>query len=208
MYEELYAAGNAKASQQSSKVESKKRAQRDASASSTASTSNDRRGGQSSSQKGGRLSYENKHHALLSHKKEGKLIRAILENRYHSSGRSVTGTCIINGSEPLSMHPTVAKHGNSEVKCSRLYNPKGSLAKTMVYSKLFKDGAVRPNQFNSYCEQCHEYHLVHTQESQRIFFVTENHELANGSRSHSGDLYGPPPKSWNHSKSDGPHQIH
>jgi hypothetical protein len=95
------------------------------------------------------------------------------------------GTCIINGSEPLSMHLTVAKHGNSEVKCSRLYNPKGSLAKTMVYSKLL-DGSVRPNEFKSYCEQCHKYHLVHTQESQRIFFVTENHKLANGSRSHSG----------------------
>ena len=89
------------------------------------------------------------------------------------------------------MHLTGAKHGNSEVKCSRLYNLKGSLAKTMVYSKLFEDGAVRPNEFKTYCEQCHEYHLAHTQEPQRILFVTENHELANGSRSHLGDLQNP-----------------
>ena len=32
----------------------------------------------------------------------------------------------------------------------------------MVYSKLFEDGAVRPKEFKTYCEQCHEYHkFVH-----------------------------------------------
>ena len=97
-------------------------------------------------------------------------------------------TCIVNDSDPLYMHTTMARHGNSELKCSRLYNPKGSLNKIMVYSKLFKDGAVRPNEFKTYCEQCHEYHLVHTQESQKILYVTENWELANGSKSLSGEL--------------------
>ena len=96
------------------------------------------------------------------------------------------GTIIKNDSEPLSILSTVAKHGNSEVKCRRLYNLIGSLYKTMVYLKILKDSAVKPNEYNSYCEQCHKYHLVHTQESQRIYFVTENHELANGARSHSG----------------------
>ena len=81
-----------KASQKSSRVESKKRANRDSSVSSTASTYTDRRGGQSSSQTGGRLTYKNKHHALLGHHNEGKRVRAILENRYHSSGTSGTGT--------------------------------------------------------------------------------------------------------------------
>ena len=51
------------------------------------------------------------------------------------------------------MHTAMAGHGNSEIKCSCLYNPKGSLNKTMVYSKLLEDGAVRPNEFKSYCEQ-------------------------------------------------------
>ena len=61
----------------------------------------------------------------------------------------------------------------------------------MVYSKMLEDSAVKPNKYSTYCEQCHEYHLVHTMEPQKVVFVTENQELANGARSHSGALKGP-----------------
>ena len=61
----------------------------------------------------------------------------------------------------------------------------------MVYSKSLEDSAVKPNEYSTYCEQCHEYHLVHNMESQKILFVTENQELANGARSHSGALEDP-----------------
>ena len=98
----------------------------------------------------------------------------------------MTGTVIKNVSEPLTIFTTLARRGNSEVKCTRLYNPQGSPTTTMVYCKLFEDSAVKPNKYSTYCEQCHEYHLVHNMESQKILFVTENPELANGARSHSG----------------------
>ena len=85
----------------------------------------------------------------------------------------------------------MAKRGNSEVKCSHLYNPKGSPATTMVYSKMLEDSAVKPIEYSSYCEQCHESHLVHTQEPQKVVFLTENQELENGARSHSGAVKDP-----------------
>ena len=122
----------------------------------------------------------------MSHDNDGKKIRAVLNNRFNTSGLSVTGTVIKNGPEPLTILSTMAKYGNSELKCRRLYNPIGSSNKTMVYSKMLEDSAVKPNEYSTYCEQCHEYHLVHTQEPQRVCFVTDNHELANGARSHSG----------------------
>ena len=122
----------------------------------------------------------------MSHDNEGKKIRAVLNNRFGTSGLSVTGTVIKNGSEPLTLLLTMAKHGNSELKCRRLYNPIGSSNKTMVYSKMLEDSAVKPNEYSTYCEQCHEYHLVHTQEPQRICFVAENHKMANGAISYLG----------------------
>ena len=61
----------------------------------------------------------------------------------------------------------------------------------MVYSKTFEDSAVKPNEYSVYCEQCHEFHPVHNMESQKILFVTENQELANGARSHSGAFEDP-----------------
>ena len=73
---------------------------------------------------------------------------------------------------------------NSETKCTRLYNPKGSANVTMVCSKTLEDGAVRPNEFRVYCEQCNEHHPVHNQDAQKIIFVTEDSE---GSKSHSGE---------------------
>ena len=180
-----------KASQQSERAGSNKRPQRDSSASSAASNSYDRKGWQSSSQTGGRLSYEKNHQELLSHENDGKKIRGVLENRLKSSGLSVTGTVIKNDSEPLAIFTTLAQRGNSEVKCTRLHNPKGTPATTMVYSKSLEDSAVKPNEFSTYCEQCHEHHLVHNMEPQKIVFVTENGELANGARSHSGALEDP-----------------
>ena len=53
----------------------------------------------------------------------------------------------------------------------------------MVYSKLLEDGAVRPYEFKVYCEQCHEHHLAHNQDPQKIIYVTEDWELAKGSKS-------------------------
>jgi hypothetical protein len=64
-----------KVPQKSSRVESKKRANRDLSASSTASTSTEKRSRQSSSQTGGKLTYENNYHALLNHTNERKRMR-------------------------------------------------------------------------------------------------------------------------------------
>ena len=61
----------------------------------------------------------------------------------------------------------------------------------MAYSKIFEDGAVRPNKFKAYCEQCHEHHLVHNQDPQRIIYVIEDWELAKGSKSHSGESQDP-----------------
>ena len=68
-----------KVSQKSSRVESKKRATRDSSVSSTASTSTEKESRQSSSQTGGRLTYENTYHALLDHTNDKKRIRKVLE---------------------------------------------------------------------------------------------------------------------------------
>ena len=80
---------------------------------------------------------------------------------------------------------------NSETKCTCLYNPKGSADVTMVYCKMLKDGAARPNEFKVYCEQCNEHHPVHNQDAQRIIFVTEDWKLAKGSKSHSGGTRDP-----------------
>ena len=72
---------------------------------------------------------------------------------------------------------------NNETKCKRLYNPQGSPDVTMVYSKMLE--------FKVYCEQCHEHHLVHNQDPQRIIYVTEDWELAKGPKSHTGELQDP-----------------
>ena len=81
---------------------------RDSSASSTASNSHDGKGRQSSSQTGGRLTYEKNHPNILGHDNDGKKIRNVLENRLNSSGHSVTGTVIKNDSEPLAIFTTMA----------------------------------------------------------------------------------------------------
>ena len=75
----------------------------------------------------------------------------------------------------------------SESKCTRLYNPKGSHKTTMVYSKLLEDGAVRPNEYKVWCEQCNSHHPVHNQGDNQIIFVTEDPDLEKGTKSHSRD---------------------
>ena len=95
------------------------------------------------------------------------------------------GTCIVNDSEPSCIYTTTIK--NSEAKCTRLYNPQGSPKTTMVYSKLLEDGAVRPNGYKVWCEQCNDHHPVHNQDDMKIIFATEDPELAKGSKSHSGE---------------------
>ena len=97
----------------------------------------------------------------MSHENDGKKIRNVLENRNNSFGQSVTGTVIKNDSDPLVVFTTMALRGNSETKCNRLFNPKGDQTKSMVYCKMFENSAVKPNEFSVYCEQCHDYHLVH-----------------------------------------------
>ena len=179
------------ASHQSGRDRGQKRALQDSSASSTASNPNDRGGGQSSSQTGGRLSYENDHQELLSHDNDIKKIRSILSYRFTSSGRSVTGTVIKNDSHPLTILTTLAQRGNSEAKCNRLYNLKGSPHDTMIYSKLLEDSAVYPFEFKTYCEQCHDHHTVHKMVPLKIIFVTENGELFIGATSLMGALKNP-----------------
>ena len=67
----------------------------------------------------------------------------------------------------------------SDSKCTRLYNPQGSQTTIMVYSKLLEDGAVRPNEYKVWCEQCYSHHPVHNQDGMLIIFVTEylEHEI-------------------------------
>ena len=140
------------ASHQSGRDRGQKRALRDSSASLTASNPNARGGGQSSSQTGGRLSYENDHQELLSHENDIKKIRSILNNRFTSLGQSVTGIVIRNDSDPLTILTTLAQRGNSEAKCNRLYNLKGSPHDTMIYSKMLEDSAVYPFEYKTYCQ--------------------------------------------------------
>jgi len=56
----------------------------------------------------------------------------------------------------------------------------------MVYCKLLEDSGLKPNEFSVYCDQCDDHHPVHNGEPLKILFVSENQELINGARSHSG----------------------
>ena len=121
----------------------------------------------------------------MSHTKDKGRVRDILENRHKSTGNSVTGTCILNDSEPPYLYSTTMKKSDS--KCTRLYNPQGSHKTTMVYSKLLEDSAVRPNKYKVWCEQCNSHHPVHNQDDMQIIFVTKDPELAKGTKSHMAD---------------------
>ena len=56
----------------------------------------------------------------------------------------------------------------------------------MVYSKILEDAAVRPDEYKVWCEQCTDQHPVHNQYDMLIIFVTEDRELAKGTKSHMG----------------------
>ena len=57
----------------------------------------------------------------------------------------------------------------------------------MVYSKLLEDSAVRPNEYKVWCEQCNCHHPVYNQDDMKIILVTEDPELAKGTKSQTGD---------------------
>ena len=115
-----------------------KRPHRDSSTSLTASNSNERKSQQSSSQTGGELTYSNNHPDLLGHENDGKTIRQILNNRMDKFGRSVTGTVIKNGSDPLVTFQILNMGSYSETKRNRPLNPQGNQSRSMVYCKLLK----------------------------------------------------------------------
>jgi len=163
-----------------------KRPHRDSSTSSTASISNERKSQKSSYQKGGMLTYSNSHAKLLGHENEGKKIRNVLNNRLDSCGRSVTGTVVKNDPVNPTTFQLFDRGGNSEAKRNRLYNPQGEQSRSMVYSKLLEDSGLKPNEFSVYCDQCNDYHPVHNGDPLKIVFISENQELINGARSHSG----------------------
>ena len=172
-------------------MESSKRRARESSESSGPGNSTERGAGQSSGQnlkppeaEGGNLSYVHPHHSLLEHSNDSDHIRAILDSRHKSQGGSVTGTVIVNDSNIPRKYSTTQKSSNS--RCTRLFNPQGTQNTTMVYSKLLKDAAARPNEYKVWCEQCADHHPVHNQPEMLIIFVTEDRELAKGTRSHTG----------------------
>ena len=106
-----------------------------------------------------KLSYDNTGHALLNHTNAAVRIKAIQDNRLSTAGGSVTGTCIVNDSEPPVLHSVMMKKSDS--KCRQLYNPQGSQNTTMVYGKMFEDAACRPKEYSVWCEQCTSHHPVH-----------------------------------------------
>ena len=98
----------------------------------------------------------------------------------------MTGTVIKNDPVNPVIFTLFTRGGNSESKRNRLVNPQGEQSRSMVYCKLFEDSGLKPNEFSVYCEQCNDHHPVHNGEPQKILYVSENPELINGARSHSG----------------------
>ena len=56
----------------------------------------------------------------------------------------------------------------------------------MVYSKILEDAAVRPEEYKVWCEQCSDQHPVHNHYDMLIIFMTEDRELAKGTKSQMG----------------------
>ena len=154
----------------SKKPESNKRSASMSSERSNASTSNERisrpakcNNPQPKRPEECKLSYDNTEHALLNHTNGTARIKIIQDNRLSSAGGSVTGTCIVNDSQPPILHSVTMKKSDS--KCRQLYNPQGSQKTTMVYGKLFEDVACRPKEYTVWCEQCTSNHPVHNQDA-------------------------------------------
>ena len=63
--------------------------------------------------KGGRLSYDNTKHELLDHTNGTARINTILDNRKSTLGGAITGTCIVNDSDPPILHSVLMKKSDS-----------------------------------------------------------------------------------------------
>ena len=99
----------------------------------------------------------------------------------------MTGTVIKNDPvNPVTFQLFGRGEQHSESKRIRLVNLKGGQDRTMVYCKLLEDSGLKPNEFSVYCDQCDNYHAAHNGEPMKIVFISENRELINGARSHSG----------------------
>ena len=123
-------------------------------------------------------------HELLEHTNSTAHINTILDNRKSTMGGVITGTCIVNDSDPPILHSVMSKKSDSRSK--HLFNLKGSQNTTMVYGKIFEDAACRPKEYSIWCKQCTTHHPVHNQDACLILFVTEDQELAHGCKSHLG----------------------
>ena len=73
---------------------------------------------------GARLSYDNSAHALLEHSNRTILITTILDNRKSTMGGVTTGTCVVNTTDPPTLHSVMSSRSSSRSKY--LYNLKGS----------------------------------------------------------------------------------
>ena len=123
----------------------------------------------------------------MAHENECIKIRKVLNNRLDRFGRSVTGTVIKNDpANPVTFQLFGRGEQHSESKRIRLVNLKGDQTRSMVYCKLLEDSGLKPNEFSVYCDQCDDHHPAHNGEPMKIVFISENRELINGARSHSG----------------------
>ena len=107
----------------SSRTESGKRRERETSESSGAGSSR----GQNPmppGAEGGTYSYVLPLKPLLEHSNNGDTCRAILDNRLKTLGGSVTGTIVVNDSDPPRIYSATQR--NSSSRCTRLYNPQGT----------------------------------------------------------------------------------
>ena len=135
-----------------------------------------------------KLSYGNSAYALLENSNKSTLKTTILANRKATMAGLCSGTVVENEDPPI-LHSVTSSNSCSRIKNS--VNPKGNRDKTMVYGKIFEDAACRPTEQSVWCGQCLAHHPVHTQEPCIIIFMTEDQELANGTKSHRGGLCDP-----------------
>ena len=93
----------------------------------------------------------------------------------------------MQNTDPPTCHSLLSSNNGSEQRF--LVNPKGSQKQTKVFSRIFEDSACRPIEQRVLCGQCLALHPLHNQDPCVIFFVTEDHELASGHKSHKGGPY-------------------
>ena len=85
---------------------------------------------------GARLSYDSSAHALLEHSNRSTLITTILDNRKSTMGGVCFGTCVVNTSDPPTLHSVMSSNSSSRSK--HLFNLKGSQDKIMVMERYLK----------------------------------------------------------------------